>query len=175
MPRPKRTFLSSDFVLLKTPCNDIFYDYFQMLEFQYNRFKKYLHDPEIYKLTKKIEIAKNLSSKPKHASRVYLLYNVSCTALVLYDLDESVVRHFNHAFYLVGSLDFDEIHPADAFTLFIFDGTKLSSVYDIGIQHLVELTYAFSTENQLSKSAIRDAWYAEPRRRAKSQQRPLHS
>lgn len=171
MPRPSRDTLNSELVLLKTPCNDVFADYSFMLKFQQNRFNDYLFPDQQDRLEAKIKLASKYALKRyQHKTRLYILYNVDSTALVVFDQDPDILEATDYSFSIVGSEDYYAIHPKDAFTIFIFIDSEPIGIYDIGISHLVELCYAYSSENRLSKNLAREAWINEPRRRVKARQ-----
>lgn len=170
MPKPSRDTLNSELVLLKTPCNDVFADYSFMLKFQQNRFNDYLSADHQARLDAKIKLASKYALKRyQHKTRLYILYDVDRTALVVYDQDPDILEDIADTFFYVGSKDYYEIQPTDAYTIFIFIGPVAEpvAVYDIGNRNFVEFCYAYSSENCLSKSLVRDSWINEPRRRAK--------
>lgn len=112
MPRPSRDTLNSELVLLKTPCNDVFADYSFMLKFQQNRFRDYLFADQQAKLESKIKLASKYALKRhQHRTRMYILYNVDDTALVVYDQDPAILQETADTFSIVGSINYYEIDP----------------------------------------------------------------
>lgn len=177
MPRAKSSLpdehglLYADIAYLKSYSPDLLADAKAIYKEQLKRFESWMLPDHLAKLQHTLAELNPIKVKREFKTRVYIVSEVSRFALVMYGMDECVVEYLADMFGWVGGESAELAgltHPYFRSALFIFNGSKLVGRYELTTTQLVNLMAAFSKENRVNFSGVRDSYYGQPRRRVRT-------
>lgn len=169
-----KSYFSLDMILedcahLKKPATDILPDFAFILEYQLERFKDYLPNSLLDKLTVKLKAAKKYKSKPHSKNRLYLITDIDIPELILFDVEECLLDNLMYSCDIIKVSDSFSVHPSFTNTLFIFSANrKQPYTADIYTKTFAEILRCFYSQNALSNSEVRESWRNGPRRANKN-------
>lgn len=169
-----KSYFSLDMILedcahLKKPTTDILPDFAFILEYQLGRFKDFLPDNLLDKLTAKLKATKKYKSKPHSKNRLYLITDIDIPELILFDVEECLLDNLMYSCDILKIPDSFSVHPSFTNTLFIFSADRNQPyAVDIYTKTFAEILRCFHSQDSLSNSEVRESWRNRPRRANKS-------
>ena len=102
--------------------------------------------------------------KPLHRNRVYMTTECIFPALVLVDLDESVLSHLKSV-VAMADYGFERCwYREDSAALWVFEDRQLTFNCFLPTTTFGQLLTAFHQDNLVSRKHLRDSWYTQPYR-----------
>lgn len=161
--------------MFKSYSSDLLFDFETIYKLQSERFAEFMPDEFKKEIEEDIRSLHRASTglRVMNDSRIYLMTDFNQVRLALYNLESCLFNNLENLVFVDNRERNDSAGagPSHVATLFAFKASELSFTCDVSISTAMELLIAFKKENLVDTGVYRDAWYGEPRRRERSENR----